>query len=161
VALAVVLAAAALAVAVIGLVREPAQPATSSSNTSTANTNTEAADRSLCQAIAPMMKEAIDTKRAFVDLGHTGAPQRDQGIPQFQAATGDWVDRAQKVLDQHANPPRYLTRMLQRYIDDSREYAASIRPGPESDGDAAAWNDSLVALGGPMEMCPTFGVRWW
>ena len=159
-ALAVVLAAAALVVAVIGLVREPAQPATSSSNTSTLNTNTEAADRSLCRAIAPMMKEGDDRAKAFVNLGHTGTPERDAGITQFVTDTRTWADRVQQDLDQYAQPGRFLTRTLQRYIDDLRLYVASIRPGPSTKYDDAAWTDSLVAYGGPLSRCQELGVTW-
>lgn len=34
-------------------------------------------------------------------------------------------------------------------------------PGPATDGDTAAWNDSLVALSGPLEVCGDLGVPLW
>jgi hypothetical protein len=134
-------------------------PVTSVPATS-APANTEAADKGLCEAIAPLMREASDSKTAFVNLGRAGTSQRDAAIPQFQTAIRDWADRAQKAFDENAGPPRYLTRMVQRYIDDVREYAASIRPGPATDADAAALDDSVVALGGAVEVCPAVGVQW-
>jgi hypothetical protein len=65
------------------------------------------------------------------------------------------------VLDEHSIPPRYVTRTLQRYIDDMRLYVASIRPGPATDADTATWTDSLAALGGPFEVCNALGVSLW
>ena len=104
------------------------------------------------------MRESADRGQAFVNLGHTGTPQRDAGIPSFASDTDNWAQRAQDVLDAHSAPPRYLTRMLQRFVDDRRAYAASLRPGPATDADGAAWNDSLVAAGGPYELCGDLGV---
>src|ERR1700682_3991739 len=92
--IAIMLAIAALVVGVVAWVHHPAAPpraAPSPSPATAAPANTEAADRALCQAIAPLMKEATDTKKAFVNLGHTGTPERDAGIQQFQAATRDWA----------------------------------------------------------------------
>ena len=52
-------------------------------------------------------------------------------------------------------------RSLQRFVDDNHAYAGNIRPGPATDGDTAAWNDSLVALSGPFEVCGDLGVPLW
>ncbi|ORA29864.1 hypothetical protein BST20_27825 [Mycobacterium branderi] len=166
-AVAILMATAALVVAVISLVTKhepdaaPGKPSTSVSPTSSAATNTEAADRALCEAISPLMKESIDIGKSFVNLGHSGTPERDAGVPGFQAAVENWAGRIQPVADAHADPPRFLTRTLQRYIDDFRLYAANFRPGPATDADNAAWNDGTVALGGPMAVCGQLGVRWW
>jgi hypothetical protein len=164
--LAIVMGAAGVILGIVGLVREPsttpsAAPATSVPPTASAPANTEAADKSLCQAIAPLMKESADIGKSFVNLGHTGTPERDAGIPQFRAAVEDWATRIQPIVDAHANPPRYLTRTLQRYIDDTRLYAENIRPGPETDFDRSAWADRVVAYGGPFGECPKLGVQWW
>src|SRR6202171_6312220 len=152
--IAIMLAIAALVVGVVALVHQPAAPPTAAPPPTTATqsalVNTEAADRALCQDIAPLMKEGDERANAFVNLGHHGTPQRDAGIPQFVTDTRNWADRVQQFLDQHADPPRYLTRTLQRYIDDLRLYVASIRPGPATKYDDAAWTDSLVAYGGPL-----------
>jgi hypothetical protein len=40
-----------------------------------------------------------------------------------------------------------MTRSLQRYIDDMKLFAASVRPGPGTQYDEAAWTDSIVACG--------------
>src|SRR5262245_17949035 len=66
-ALAVVLAAAAL---VISLVRKPEAPAPTPSTPTTAAASTQEifvddADRQLCQAIVPLMKESDERARAF------------------------------------------------------------------------------------------------
>jgi hypothetical protein len=156
---AIALAAAALVVSLTNTHAGPAaQPAPPSTNQPV---STAAADRALCEAIAPLMRESADRGKAFVNLGHTGTPQRDAGIPSFLTDTMDWVQRAQGVVDTHSTPPRYLTRSLQRYIDDRRAYANGLRPGPETEADAAAWNDSLVAAGGGYEVCGDLGVPLW
>ena len=156
--LAIALGAAALVVSLMNADREPAaQPATSP----TQQVSTTDADRNLCQAIAPLMRETADRGKAFVNLGHTGIPERDAGIPAFVADKNNWAERAQSVLDAHALPPRYLSRMLQRFVDDRRAYAASIQPGPATDADGAAWNDSLVAASGPYQVCGDLGIPLW
>lgn len=161
-ALAVLLSVAALVLAIIGLAWKPgpspsaAPPATTVAPASTAET-----DRLLCQAIAPLIKESTDKKNAFVALGHTGTPERDAGIPTFVSATQDWIKRVQPLLDQHADPLRYLIRTLQRYIDDMHLYVSSLRPGPGTQYDEAAWTDSIVALGGPFDACSSAGVQLW
>jgi hypothetical protein len=160
-----VLSAAALIVALVrgGASPTPGTPSAQSAtpSTSTAGTDTTAADKALCDAIAPLIKESTEQKNAFVALGHTGTPERDAGIPDFRSKTQEWVGQAQQVLDEHSIPPRYVTRTLQRYIDDMRLYVASIRPGPATDADTATWTDSLATLGGPFEVCNALGVSLW
>jgi hypothetical protein len=163
--LAIVLATAALVLGIIAISRPTSSttanqmPLAASSTTSTA-TNASAADRDLCEAVAPLIRESADVGRNFVDLGVSGTPARDAGIAQYQAAVSNWVGRVQPILDQHSDADPFFKRTLQRLIDDTRIYAASIRPGPETDADAAAWNDKLVAIGGPFEICHRLGVRW-
>jgi hypothetical protein len=96
----------------------------------------------------------------FVNLGHTGTPERDAGIANYEASVLDWIKRIQPVIDDHLSADPYLRRMLQRTVDDTHSYSTSIRPGPENDADAAAWNDKLVAIGGPFEVCRRLGVEW-
>jgi hypothetical protein len=127
----------------------------------TAASDTTAADKALCQAIAPLMAESADIGKKFVNLGHTATPERDAGIPQFQADVEDWARRIEPIVDDDPGPPRFLTRTLQRYIDDTRLYAASIRPGPETEYDREAWADRVVAYGGAFAECPKVGVQWW
>jgi hypothetical protein len=165
-AVAVFLAVAALIVAIVALNRPAASPSTTSqassgtSPSTSAASDTTAADRELCTGVAPLIRESADRGRDFVNLGQSGTPERDAGIPNYQSSVSDWVGRIQPILDQHADADAYLKRTLQRFIDDTRIYAASIRPGPETDADSAAWNDKLVAIGGPFDVCHRLGVQW-
>jgi hypothetical protein len=157
VALAVVLAVTALVIALVSLMSEPAPaPVANSSNPQAATV----ADKSLCQAIGPLMKENDDRSNAFLASGQPGTPQRDAALPKFVSDTQDWARRTQQVLDGHANPPRFTTRALQRYIDDMQLFVASVRPGPGTQYDEAAWTDSIVAYGGPLAACQQLGVSW-
>jgi hypothetical protein len=165
IAVAVVLAAAALVISLVTAHHNSstlaAQPTSQPTNQAAATTDS---DKALCQAIAPLIKESSQRGDAFVSLGHTGTPERDAGISSYVADTTDCVRRAQAVLDEHsrpASPPGFLMRSLQRYVDDKHAYAASIRPGPATEADNAAWNDSLVALSGPFDVCDGVGVPLW
>lgn len=162
---AIMLAVAALVVAIVrggessGPATPTAQPTMSS--TPTARGDTTDADKALCEAIAPLIKESSARKNVFVALGPTGTPERDAGVQDFRDKTQDWAHRAQEVLDKDAAPPRYFTRTLERYIDDMRLIAANLRAGPATESDTAAWNDSLVALAGPFEICGKLGIPLW
>lgn len=164
IAVAIALAAAAL---VISLVTAHHNASTLAAQPPPQQTNQPAStadsDKALCEAIAPLIKGASAQGKAFVALGDNGTPARDAGIPEFVAQTADWVKRTQAVVDQHATtaPPDYLMRSLQRFIDDRRAYASNIRPGPVTDGDTAAWNDSKVAATGMIEVCGDLGVPLW
>ena len=159
----ILLSAAALVVALTrGGQSAPATPTAQPSPSSTAapSGDASAADKALCEAIAPLLRESIDAGKNFVNLGVSGTPERDGGIPGYRAQVEEWLQRIQPVLDSHANPPRYLTRTLQEFIDYTRAYAENIRPGPANDTDAAAWNNRVVAYGGPFEVCHKLGVNW-
>lgn len=162
---AILLATAALVVGIIAVSRPttttsaiPVPP--SGSPTTSAATDTTAADRKLCEDVGPLLRESNETGKGFVNLGHTGTPERDAGIPNYQASVSDWAKRIQPILDSHADADPFLKRTLQRMVDDIRIYATSIRPGPETDADAAAWNDATVAYGGPYDVCHRLGVQW-
>ena len=162
--LAVLLAAAALLVALVrgghsSTTVAPSVPASTSATAST--TGTTDADKALCEAIAPLMKESSARKNALTDAGPDGSPERDAALQDFSNNTQDWVRRAQKVLDDHAEPPRFLTRTLQRYIDDMRMLASNLRPGPISPSNEAGWRDSVFALAGPIEVCGKLGIPLW
>jgi hypothetical protein len=163
--MAILLATAALVVGIIAINRPLSGPSASrtppaASPTTTGPTDTTGADRELCQAVAPLIRESADVGKGFVNLGPAGTAARDAGIPQYQESVSDWVNRIQPILDQHPDADSFFRRTMQRFIDDTRIYAASIRPGPENDADAAAWNDKLVAIGGPFEICHQLGVSW-
>lgn len=159
---AILLSAAALVVGVIALVHQPAT-STSATLTSTAAApvgDTTAADKALCEKVGPLLREVVDIGKRFVALGYSGTASRDNGIPGFQAEIEDWAKRIQPVLDETANPPRYLTRTLQTEVDFKRLYAANIRPGPELPTDVETWNIAAIAYGGPWETCHALGVTW-
>lgn len=157
VALAVVASVAALIVAVVALATQP----TSASPPKAPNAQpATAADKALCQAVGPLMKENDDRSNAFLATGQPGSPERDAALPKFVSDTQDWARRTQQALDAHAIPPRLMTRSLQRYIDDMQLFVASVRPGPGTQYDEAAWTDSIVAYGGPLTICQQLGVTW-
>jgi hypothetical protein len=164
IAVAIALAAAALVISLIAAHRNSstlaAQPPSQPTNQAASTADSE---KALCEAIAPLIKDAAAQGKAFAALGDYGTPPRDAGIPEFVAQTSDWVKRAQTAVDQHVStgPPDYLMRSLQRFIDDRRAYASNIRPGPVTDGDTAAWNDSKVAAAGMIEVCGDLGVPLW
>src|ERR1700739_3684757 len=149
--LAIALAAVALGGALVSGDRNPPAAAPHPEATNQPASTTES-DKALFQAIAPLIKQSNAEAKAYTNAAN-GTPERDAATPGFVNQTNDWVKRAQPVLDQYSTPPRFLTRTLQRYIDDMRLFASSLRPGPSTDADRAAWSDSLVALGGPYEVC--------
>ncbi len=157
--LAILLAVAALIVAILALTKEP-PPAASPSAPPGQQGPATADDRKLCEAIAPLMKENDDRSNAFLGTGQPGSPEQDAALPKFVTDTQDWARRTQQVLDANAKPPRLLTRTLQRYIDDMQLFVASVRPGPGTKYDEAAWTDSIVAYGGPLATCQALGVQW-
>jgi hypothetical protein len=161
---AILLATAALVVGIIAINRPTAtsaNPASSAaSSAATGGSDTTAADRALCNAIAPLMKRSTDERNTLVDSGPPGSPGQDAALPKFIADTKDWAGETENVLDKYSEPPRYLTRTLQRYIDDMLLFVESVRPGPGTKYDEAAWTDSTVAAGGPMRVCYDLGVQW-
>jgi hypothetical protein len=158
--LAVLLAGTALIVAIVALTEKPPHAASTAAPPPSQQGPTTDADRKLCQAIGPLMKENDDRSNAFLGTGQPGSPEQDAALPKFVADTQDWARRTQQVLDANANPPRLLTRTLQRYIDDMQLFVASVRPGPGTKYDEAAWTDSIVAYGGPLATCQALGVQW-
>ena len=159
---AVLLSTAALVVALIGLVREPDQASRAEpSPPATTTAATDLGDQALCEKIAPLIKESSRNKTDFTGLGEPGSPERNAEVPSFVEKTQDWASRAQKILDEHAEPPRYLTRTLQRYIDDLRLFVDGLRPGPSPDSDRAIWTDVVAALNGPLQVCAALGVELW
>jgi hypothetical protein len=161
---AILLAVVALIVGVIGLNRPLVSTSTTSqsspASSSTSTSDTAVADRALCNAIAPLMKRSTDERNALVDSGPPGSPAQDAALPKFFTDTTGWAQQAQEALNEHSDPPRHLTRALQRYIDDMLLFVESVRPGPGNKYDEAAWVDSTVALGGPMRVCFDLGVQW-
>jgi hypothetical protein len=161
---AVLVAVAALVVALTrsGDSSAPAAPTAQSPPVSTAGpaADTTAADKALCEAIAPLMTESNKQANDWVGLGDQGSPARDAALPKFVSDTKDWVRRAQTVIDAHLGTNAFLSRTLQRYTDDLSLYVTNVSSGPKQIYDAAAWNDSLVAYGGPKSICRDLGINW-
>lgn len=156
VATATILAVTALVIGLVALLTEPSAPAPSN----TSGQSTATADKALCQAIGPLMKENDDRSNAFLATGEPGTPKRDAALQKFVTDTQEWARRTQQTLDAHSNPSRLITRALQRYVDDMQLFVASVRPGPGTQYDEAAWTDSIVAYGGPLTICQQLGVNW-
>jgi hypothetical protein len=167
IALGIVAIVAAVAALIVALVRggessvtttPTAQPTTSS--TPTAGGDTTAADKALCQAIAPLMAENDRTSNAFLKLGDSGTPERDAALSKYVSDTQDWARRIQAVFDSNRAVQPYFERTLQRYIDDTKLLVTNMRPGPSTSYDRAAYADSLVAYGGPLSICQGLGINW-
>jgi hypothetical protein len=158
--MAVVLAAAALVVSLTRGSGTSAETSASEAVQQAGTADTSNADRALCEEIAPLLRESIEDGKRFVNQGQSGTPERDAAIPGYRADVADWIGRIQPLLDKHAEPSRPLTRALQAFIDYTHLYAENIRPGPQNEVDAAAWNNRVVAYGGPFNKCHQLGVTW-
>jgi hypothetical protein len=64
------------------------------------------------------------------------------------------------VLGAHAQPDRYLTRTLQRYIDDTLLYAQNIYPNKADRFDKPTWDTGAVDYGGALGRCNQLGLVW-
>ena len=73
-----------------------------------------------------MREESDRTNRLLERPGAPDSPERLRAIPNFKAETLEWANRIQTLLNEHAEPPRYLTRTLQRYIDGLLLYSENM-----------------------------------
>jgi len=120
------------------------------------------ADRDLCLAIGSLMKESEDLKNGFLTSGPQNSDERKAAIPKFVENTQDWARRAQQVLNEHEEPRRHLTRVLERYIDDSVVYAHDLAP----DRDSSKYENPIYDLGvmdyaGVLGRCAALRAGWW
>lgn len=160
---ALVASVAALVVGTAALVQGRGHEAPSTATITTAPAtagDTAAADKALCQAIAPLMAEDDKMSNAYIDLGPAGSPARDDALPKFRSDTEDWVRRIQAIADQHQSADPFLQRTLQRMIDDRKLLVRNMRPGKTKGYDDQIWSDSLSAYGGPLSVCYDVGVQW-
>jgi len=165
---ATVIAVAALVVGVIGLFRPTAgsapasAPAASSTSAGapTSSADTSAADRALCNAIAPLMTDYDRASNDWTGSGPPGTPTRDAALPKYRSDTEDWAGRIQVVLDAHQDAGAFFRRTLQRFIDDRVLLVHNIRQGPSQPYDDEAWADSMTAYGGPLYVCGKLGINW-
>jgi hypothetical protein len=161
-ALAVVLAAAALVVAFVRTPEAPApaaQPAPTTPSVPAQQLFVENADRALCQAIVPLMKELRDQDQRYGPLV-PGSPEQDAAIPGYRAFVEGWAPRIQTLLNGYAEPPRYLTRTLQTFIDDKLLYVELVQAGRVDNYDGPTWIQGGIDLGGPLGTCSKLGIRW-
>jgi hypothetical protein len=89
-----------------------------------------------------------------------GSPEQGAAIPAYRAFIESWASRTQDVLNQHAQPPRYLTRTLQALIDDKLLYVELVQPGRVDNYDEPTWLQAGIDLGGPLGTCNKLGIRW-
>lgn len=158
--LAILLAAAALAVGIVLLLRPaPTLRAAAPTPTRTSGYTTDA-DRALCTAIAPLMAENDRFSNAYVGLGAPGTPARDAATPKFITDTQDWIRRMQPVVDANPSVDPYLLRSLQRLIDDRHLLVVDLTPGPLMAYASTLWQDSIGAYSGPLHLCNALGVKW-
>jgi hypothetical protein len=120
----------------------------------------DAADRTLCEAIPDLMRERDEADRTYQALP-AGSPERNAAIPAYKAGVQDWARRMEKLLAAHAQPDRYLTRTLQRYIDDMLLYAQNIYANKPADPfDKPTWDTGVVDYGGALGRCSQLGIHW-
>jgi len=161
---AAVIAVAALVIGVIGLFRPTSGSAPASAPASTAaptsSADTSAADRALCNAIAPLMGDYDRISNDWLATGATGTPARDAALPKYRSDTQDWARSSQNALDDHPDASQFFRRTLQRFIDDRILLVHNMEPGPSKPPDDEAWGDSMTAYGGPLLVCGKLGITW-
>jgi hypothetical protein len=160
--LAVMLGVAALVLSIIGVTRSPdLPPPPPAPEAANQQLFVDDADKALCEAIGPLMKESDESKQFYQASGLPGSPERAAVIPKFKTDTLDWAGRVQQVLNEHSEPPRYLTRTLQEYIDGMLLYTENIYADRQPDSfDKATWDSAVVAYGGPLGTCQKLGALW-
>jgi hypothetical protein len=159
--LAVLLGVAALVLSIIGVTRGPEpQPAPPTSEALPQELFVDEADKSLCEAIAPLMREESERGKAFIK-SDPDSPERKAAIPPFRSETLEWAGRIQTILNEHGDPPRYLTRTLQQYIDGMLLYSENLHEDRAPDPyDNTAYEAAIIAVGGPLATCYKVGVKW-
>jgi hypothetical protein len=160
---AVLLSAAALVVSLVkGGDSSSAPTETPTAKSEPPQVFVDSADRSLCQAMGPLMKESNDSGNAFQKSGQQNTPERKAAIPKYVSDTYDWARRAQAILNDHSEPPRFLTRNFQRFIDDAILFAEALSP----DRDSSAYENqiyeySIKDLAGLVGRCSEVDAPWW
>lgn len=154
--------AGALALGVIAVSTQPSAPPAPEPASATASPILfdETADRALCEALPDLMREANTRSNAYINTPVDSAERR-AAMPQFKAESEDWAARMQQVIADHASPDRYLTRTLQRYVDDVLLYSQNIYPERSFDKfDDTTWNLAIVDYGGALGRCQQLGISW-
>ncbi|MGH3677807.1 MAG: hypothetical protein ACRDU5_19150, partial [Mycobacterium sp.] len=87
---------------------------------------------------------------------------RKAAIPKFVSDTNDWAQRIQEVLNENANPPRYLTRVLQGYIDDTTMFLVTLAPDRDaSKYETPIYDLSIMDYAGILGRCADLDAGWW
>jgi hypothetical protein len=161
--LAIALGAAALIVSLIhtgGSSTQSVATTTSAPVAPSGNGDTTEADRTLCQAIAPLMTESNKTANDWAALGEQGTPESDGALPKFVSDTKNQTKLIRDILRTHPDVQPFFHRTLERYLDDLDLYVANVRPGPKQPYDSSIWADSMGAYGGPLSICQKLSVTW-
>lgn len=162
VAFAVLLGVVALVLSIITAVRGPEpSPQPPAPQAEQQELFAEDADKALCEVIGPLMREETERANAFLATGEPNSPERKAAIAKFKADTLEWATRLQSLLNQHAEPSRYLTRTLQSYIDGMLLYSENMYPDRAPDAyDNQTYDSAAIAYGGPLGTCYRVGIRW-
>ena len=158
---ALAVATIAMALAAMGFLRRPAtDSAVTQSPTSASATTTTAADKALCEAVAPILADGDKVNNVYLAAGPAGSAGRDAALPKYVADIRDWVDRAQSILHENPDAQEFLRRSLQRFLDDNKLLALGLRPGRMQPYNEALYSDSMAAYNGPIALCEEVGVKW-
>lgn len=162
---AVLLAATALVVALVNGngKASPAPGPTQSASPEPAEVLVDDADRDLCEAIAPLMKESLNSSNTLTDSGPPDSPEYRAAIPKFVTDTKNWAVRTQQVLNDHSAPSRYVTRTLQRYIDDMMYFVEIVAPGRDRGSyefEKQTWDLGIVDYQALRGRCIDVGSEW-
>ena len=120
------------------------------------------ADKALCEAIGPLMREETDRANAFLATGEPDSPERKAAIPTFKADTLDWADRIQDATERARRPSAvsdpHTAAIHRRHAAVQREHV----PGPcrRIHSTTTTYDSAVVALGGPLATCYKVGVGW-
>lgn len=117
-------------------------------------------DRALCKAIPNLMRERDAADQKYQTLPPAGSAERNAAMPGFKMDVENWANRMQAVLNEHSSPDRYLTRTLQRYLDDILLYSQNIYPSKTDPFDKAAWDTGVVSYGGALGRCQQLDLGW-
>jgi hypothetical protein len=162
--LAVLLAAAALAVSLVrgtGGDSPPAPSATARPDGS--QLFVDGADREFCDAMGPLMRESSDSRNGLQRSGAPNTLERKAAIPQFVKDAYDWGARAQNLLNKYSDPPRFLTRNFQKYIDDAVMFAEGLSPTRDSSiYESQLYEFGVMDLAGLIGRCSEVDANpWW
>lgn len=161
---AILVSAAALLVSLMrgtGVDSAPAPTATAKPGSS--HLFVDGADREFCDAMGPLMRESSDSRNSLQRSGAPNTPERKAAIPQFVTDTYDWGSRAQDLLNQYSDPPRFLTRSFQKYIDDAVTFAEGLSPSRDSSiYESQLYEFGVMDLAGLIGRCSEVNANpWW